>query len=214
MKQLLDPTALLAANPIVPVVVIDDAKDARATGEALVAGGIHCAEVTFRTAAAADAIREMSQVDGLTVGAGTVLNRNQAEEAVAAGAKFFVSPGWSREVADAAIEAEVPFLPGIATATEIMMALEYGVKVVKFFPGGEAGGLPMVRALRGPFPNLKFMPSGGVNPENAGEWITDPAIIAISGSWMIKREFIQAGDFAKITELSAAAVAQIKELLA
>lgn len=214
MKQLLDPTALLAANPIVPVVVIDDAKDARATGEALVAGGIHCAEVTFRTAAAADAIREMSQVAGLTVGAGTVLNRNQAEEAVAAGAKFFVSPGWSREVADAAIEAEVPFLPGIATATEIMMALEYGVKVVKFFPGGEAGGLPMVRALRGPFPNLKFMPSGGVNPENAGEWITDPAIIAISGSWMIKREFIQAGDFAKITELSAAAVAQIKELLA
>ncbi|MFY9263522.1 MAG: bifunctional 4-hydroxy-2-oxoglutarate aldolase/2-dehydro-3-deoxy-phosphogluconate aldolase [Actinomycetaceae bacterium] len=214
MTQIPDPTEFLEANRIVPVVVIDNADDAVATGEALVAGGINCAEVTFRTAAAPEAIEKMSKVEGMTVGAGTILNREQAERAAAAGAKFFVSPGWSDDVAAVAAELDIPYLPGLQTATEIMMALKWGAKVVKFFPGGEAGGLKMVKALRGPFPDLAFMPSGGVNPANLEEWITDPAIIAVSGSWMIKRDLIANHEFEKITQLSAEASARVKELLA
>lgn len=208
------PNALpfLEQNPIVPVVVIDNADDAVATGEALVAGGIRCAEVTFRTAAGGDAIKNMSAVDGMTVGAGTVLNREQAERAADLGAQFFVSPGWSSAVADVAVERNIAYLPGLQTATEIMQALEYGARAVKFFPGGEAGGLKMVKALRGPFPDLYFVPSGGVNPDNLEEWITDPAIAAVSGSWMVKRDFINNHEFGKITELSTAASQKVKEL--
>lgn len=213
MSVIPDPSKFLRANPIVPVVVIDDADDAVAAGEALLAGGIGCAEVTFRTDAAARAIELMSGVDGMTVGAGTILNAQQAREAIGAGAKFLVSPGWSASVAEVAAETGVPYLPGLQTATEIMMALEYGAKVVKFFPGGEAGGLKMVKALAGPFPTLKFMPSGGVSPANLEEWITDPAIISVSGSWMIKRDFIKNHEFDKIAELSAEASARVKELL-
>ncbi|MEW6886942.1 bifunctional 4-hydroxy-2-oxoglutarate aldolase/2-dehydro-3-deoxy-phosphogluconate aldolase [Trueperella pyogenes] len=212
MVQIPDVLPFLAHNPIIPVVVIDDAADAVAVGEALVAGGIHCAEVTFRTAAGADAIAAMSDVEGMSVGAGTVLNREQAERATDLGAKFFVSPGFSLGVAQVADERSVAYLPGVQTATEIMMALDVGAKAVKFFPGGEAGGLKMVKALRGPFPTTAFVPSGGVNLGNMGEWLADPAIAAVSGSWMIKRDLINNKEFAKITELSLEATAKVKEL--
>ncbi|VEI13414.1 bifunctional 4-hydroxy-2-oxoglutarate aldolase/2-dehydro-3-deoxy-phosphogluconate aldolase [Trueperella bialowiezensis] len=211
-KNLPDALPFLAENPIVPVVVIDDAEDAVAVGEALVAGGICCAEVTFRTAAGPEAIKKMSAVEGMTVGAGTILNREQAERAADQGAKFFVSPGWDSGVADVAAERGIPYLPGVQTATEVMMAVNRGATVVKFFPGGEAGGLKMVKALRGPFPNTAFVPSGGVNPANLEEWITDPAIAAVSGSWMIKRDLINNKEFDKITELSKEASEKVKEL--
>ena len=212
MANLPDALAFLEENPIVPVVVIDDAADAVAVGEALVAGGIGCAEVTFRTAAGPDAIKEMSAVEGMTVGAGTILNREQAERAADQGAKFFVSPGWDDGVADVAAERGIAYLPGVQTATEVMMAVNRGATAVKFFPGGEAGGLKMVKALRGPFPNTAFVPSGGVSPANLEEWITDPAIAAVSGSWMIKRDFINNKEFDKITALSKEASEQVKEL--
>ncbi|KMY23754.1 2-dehydro-3-deoxyphosphogluconate aldolase / (4S)-4-hydroxy-2-oxoglutarate aldolase [Actinobaculum suis] len=210
-KQLPDVLPFLEANPVIPVVVIDNADDAVATGEALVAGGIHCAEVTFRTEAGREAVQKMSEVAGMTVGAGTVLNREWAEEAADLGAKFFVSPGWSEAVAEVAIERNIPYLPGLQTATEIMAALEYGTRAVKFFPGGEAGGLKMVRALRGPFPELLFVPSGGVNANNITEWISDPAIASVSGSWTVKRALINEHKFEEITRLSKEAIDKVKE---
>lgn len=211
-KELPNALPFLEENPIVPVVVIDNAEDAVAAGEALVAGGVKCAEVTFRTPAGRQAIKEMSKVDGMTVGAGTIINREWAEEAADLGAKFFVSPGWSAGVADVAIERNIPYLPGLQTATEIMMALEYGAKAVKFFPGGEAGGLKMVKALRGPFPDLLFVPSGGVNAENLTEWISNPAIASVSGSWIIKRDLIKEHKFEEITRLSQEATDKVKEV--
>ncbi|OFS67989.1 bifunctional 4-hydroxy-2-oxoglutarate aldolase/2-dehydro-3-deoxy-phosphogluconate aldolase [Trueperella sp. HMSC08H06] len=212
MVQIPDALPFLKANPIVPVVVIDDAADAVDAGRALVAGGIHCAEVTFRTQAGPDAIKAMSAVEGMTVGAGTVLNREQAERAADMGAKFFVSPGFSRGVAEVAAERDIPYLPGVQTATEVMMALEVGATAVKFFPGGEAGGLKMVKALRGPFPNTAFVPSGGVNLANLSEWLADPAIASVSGSWMIKRDLITNKELDTITKLSQEASSRVKEL--
>ncbi|MDE1566123.1 bifunctional 4-hydroxy-2-oxoglutarate aldolase/2-dehydro-3-deoxy-phosphogluconate aldolase [Actinotignum sanguinis] len=211
-QQLPDVRPFLETHPIVPVVVIDDAAQAPDAARALVAGGIHCAEVTFRTAAGGEAIKAMRDVEGMTVGAGTVLTRAQAETAADLGAKFFVSPGWSAGVADVAAERQIPYLPGVQTATEIMMALEYGATAVKFFPGGEAGGLPMVKALRGPFPNTYFVPSGGVKLANMAEWLSDPAILSVSGSWMIKRDLISSGNFAEITRLSQEASDLAKEI--
>lgn len=210
--QLPDALPFLAENPIVPVVVIDDAKDAVAAGEALVAGGICCAEVTFRTAAGGDAIKAMSAVEGMTVGAGTVINGEQARRAAELGAKFYVSPGWSQEVAEVAAELGIPYLPGVQTATEVMMALACGAKAVKFFPGGEAGGLKMVKALRGPFPTTAFVPSGGVNLGNMPEWLGDAAVPAVSGSWMIKRNLINEGKFDEITRLAKEASDAVKEI--
>ncbi|WFN91120.1 bifunctional 4-hydroxy-2-oxoglutarate aldolase/2-dehydro-3-deoxy-phosphogluconate aldolase [Arcanobacterium wilhelmae] len=212
MGRIPDALPFLRENPIVPVVVIDDAGAAVATAQALVAGGIGCAEVTFRTDAAPEAIAAMAGVEGMTVGAGTVLNRAQAEQAAECGAKFFVSPGWSAGVAEVAAERNIPYLPGVQTATEIMMALEWGATAVKFFPGGEAGGLPMVKALRGPFPHTAFVPSGGVKLANMGEWLADPAIASVSGSWMVGRALIGGGEFEEITRLSREASEKVKEI--
>lgn len=210
MMVLPDPTSFLHAHPIVPVVVIDDASRAQGVASALLEGGIACAEVTFRTEAAADAIAAMNEVPGMHAGAGTILNADMARTAIDAGAHFLVSPGWSAAVAEVACETDTPYIPGIQTATEIMAALEYGAQVVKFFPGGQAGGLPMIRALRGPFPNLGFMPSGGVNPDNVAEWAADPAIVSVSGSWMVGRSLIAEEKFDEITRLSSEAVDRVR----
>ena len=203
----------LAKNPIVPVVVLERVADAVPLAKALVAGGITSAEVTFRTEAAADSIKAMAQeVPEITVGAGTVVNRAQAEQAIELGAKFLVSPGWSSEVADVASERELPYLPGIANATDIMATLPYGIDVLKFFPAVPMGGLPVLKALAAPFPQLMFMPTGGVNANNMREWLEYPKIASMGGSWMVAAKLVDAGDFDQVTALSKEALAVVKEV--
>lgn len=211
MLNLPDARPLLVDHKIVPVVVIDDAQNAVPAGDALMAGGIHCAEITFRTEAASDAIASMSNLDSMVVGAGTILNAAQAHQAIDAGAQFLVSPGWSEEVAKVAIDENVPYLPGIQTATEVMSAVSFGATVVKYFPGGEEC-LKMIKALRGPFPDLLFMPSGGVKQDNLETWLAEPAIISVSGSWMIDRQMLAEKNFDGITEATRQATSLVKEL--
>lgn len=203
----------LAENPIVPVVVLDRVEDAVPTARALLEGGIRSAEVTFRTPVAIDCIAAIaSGVPEITVGAGTVVNKEQARRALAAGAKFLVSPGVSKQVAKVAAEASVPLLPGIANPTDIMETLKWGLEVVKFFPASALGGLGLLKAFAGPFPQMKFMPTGGVNPDNLGEWLSAPFVPAVGGSWMASAKLVHAADFAQITRLSAEAVAKVKEI--
>lgn len=203
----------LAENPIVPVVVLDRVEDAVPTARALLEGGIRSAEVTFRTPVAIDCIDAIaSGVPEITVGAGTVVNKEQARRALAAGAKFLVSPGVSKQVAKVATEANVPLLPGIANPTDIMETLKWGLEVVKFFPASALGGLGLLKAFAGPFPQMKFMPTGGVNPDNLGEWLSAPFVPAVGGSWMASAKLVHAADFAQITRLSAEAVAKVKEI--
>lgn len=203
---------LCAANPLIPVVVIDDPADAVAAGKALVAGGIGCAELTFRTPAAAEVIAELTAVDGLTVGAGTVINPEQAARAQAAGATFLVSPGFSASVADFAADAGLPYIPGVASASEIMAALDKGLEIVKFFPAVVSGGIPAVKALSAPFPQIKFVATGGIGPKNLPEWIGHPAIASVGGSWMITRDDVAHHNWETITRLSAEAVEIVKEV--
>lgn len=203
----------LAENPIVPVVVLDRVEDAVPTARALLEGGISSAEVTFRTPVAIDCIDAIaSGVPEITVGAGTVVNKEQARRALAAGAKFLVSPGVSKQVAKVAAEASVPLLPGIANPTDIMETLKWGLEVVKFFPASALGGLGLLKAFAGPFPQMKFMPTGGVNPDNLGEWLSAPFVPAVGGSWMASAKLVHTADFAQITRLSAEAVAKVKEI--
>ncbi|MCF2707409.1 bifunctional 4-hydroxy-2-oxoglutarate aldolase/2-dehydro-3-deoxy-phosphogluconate aldolase [Arcanobacterium haemolyticum] len=202
---------LCAANPIIPVVVIDDPANAVKAGKALLAGGIASAEVTFRTASAAEVIEEMKKVEGLNVGAGTVINAEQAQRAVDAGATFLVSPGFSASVANFALENNVPYLPGVNNPTVIMQALELGFETLKFFPAVASGGLPTVKALAAPFPAVRFVATGGIGPKNLAEWISNPALASVGGSWMITRDDVANRRFDKITELSAEAIEIVKE---
>lgn len=192
---------------IVPVVVIDDAAVAPDVVAALQAGGIHCAEITLRTAAGIAAIAATAGTSGFTLGAGTVLSTADVDACVDAGAQFVVSPGFDRVVVEYALNLGVAALPGIATATEIQAALGVGLTVVKLFPADRLGGLDTVKAFSGPFPDLQFMPSGGVGLHNAREYLDHPSIFAISGSWMAGRAAIAAGDFESIRRLSAEAMA-------
>lgn len=203
-NELLDKLAVVR---IVPVVVVDDAAVAAPLGNALLAGGLPFAEVTFRTPAAGDAIREMSGIGGLVVGAGTVLCSAQVESAVAAGAQFIVSPGFSADVLRAAREHDVPVITGAATATEIQMALEHGQDVVKLFPAEALGGLATLKALSAPFPSVRFVPTGGITELTAASYLAESAVLAVGGSWMVARDLLAAGDFAAVTARSAAAVA-------
>ncbi len=206
-------TPFLAENPIVPVVVLDKVEDAVPTARALLAGGIKSAEITFRTPVAADCIAAIAkEVPEITVGAGTVINKEQAQTAIAAGARFLVSPGISKEVAKAADEAQMPLLPGIANPTDIMAAAKWGLKTVKFFPATALGGLGLLKAFAGPFPQIEFMPTGGVNLDNLGEWLAAPFVPAVGGSWMASAKLINAGNFNEITRLSAEAIAKVKEI--
>jgi 2-dehydro-3-deoxyphosphogluconate aldolase/(4S)-4-hydroxy-2-oxoglutarate aldolase len=197
----------LSAARLVPVVVLDDAADADALAGALVAGGLPVAEVTFRTAAAADSIRAMGARGDILVGAGTVLTAEQVDQAVAAGASFVVSPGLSRAVVERCAELGVLALPGAVTATEIQAALELGLSTVKFFPAGTSGGPAAIKALAGPFGDVQFVPTGGVGPANLADYLAIPAVAAVGGSWMVPRERVKAGDFAGIQQLTAEAVA-------
>ncbi len=193
------------SGAIVPVVVIDSATIAADLVGALAAGGITTVEITLRTPAGIEAIRASSD-RGSRVGAGTVLTPQQVDECADAGARFIVSPGFDDEVVARAQERGLDVLPGIATATELQRALRAGLDVVKFFPADRLGGLPTISALAGPFPHVGFMPSGGVTAANAVEYLAHPSVVAISGSWMVPRDAIAAGDFEAITRLSAEAM--------
>ena len=192
----------MACAGIVPVVVLEDAKDAVPTAKAMVAGGIDVMEITFRTAAAADSIKAVAaEVPDMLVGAGTVVNLEQCKLAVECGAKFIVSPGYDEEVVSWCCDNGIAVCPGCVTPTEIMMALKHGLKVLKFFPANVYGGLGAIKALSGPFGGVKFIPTGGVNLQNVGEFIADPHIHAVGGSWVCPKADIAAGNFDKITEL-------------
>jgi 2-dehydro-3-deoxyphosphogluconate aldolase / (4S)-4-hydroxy-2-oxoglutarate aldolase len=177
---------------------------------ALCAGGLPVAEVTFRTAAAAESIRAMVARGDMLVGAGTVLTPAQVDQAVEAGATYVVSPGLARGVVERCREREVVVLPGAVTATEIQAALELGVTTVKFFPAATSGGAPAIAALAGPFGNVRFVPTGGIGPSNLAEYLSIPAVAAVGGSWMVPRDRVKSGDFAAIQQLTAEAVAMAR----
>ena len=196
----------LEAAGVVPVVVLDNAEDAVPTAKAMVAGGIDVMEITFRTAAAPDSIRAVAEnCPEMLVGAGTVVNLEQCKLAVECGAKFIVSPGYDEEVVSWCVENGVAVTPGCVTPTEIMAALKHGLKVLKFFPANVYGGLSAIKALAGPFVGLKFIPTGGVNQQNLGEFISNPSIHAVGGSWVCPKADIAAHNFDKITALCSEA---------
>ena len=192
---------------IVPVVVLNDAKAARPLGQALCDGGLPCAEVTFRTAAAEESIRIMAQeFPEMLVGAGTVLTTEQVDRAVNAGAKFIVSPGLNPKVVKYCVDKGIPITPGTANPSDIEQALELGLEVVKFFPAEAAGGLKMIKAMAAPYTTMKFMPTGGINAGNINEYLAFDKILACGGSWMVKGDLIEAGKFDEIRDLTKEAV--------
>ena len=202
----MDVLARLAAAGVVPVVVLDDAKDAIPTAQAMLAGGVDVMEITFRTAAAPDAIRAVAEnCPDMLVGAGTVLNLEQCKLAVQMGAKFIVSPGFDAGVVGWCLENGIAVTPGCVTPTEITAAVNMGLTVVKFFPANVYGGLNAMKNLSAPFGGVKFLPTGGVNATNIREYISAPFIHAVGGSWVCPKDAIKAGDFAKITALCAEA---------
>lgn len=202
-----DMLQMLSAARLVPVVVIDDAKNADGLAGALVDGGLPVAEVTFRTPAAVEAIRVIAKRGDVLVGAGTVTTPTQVDIAVEAGAQFIVSPGLSRLVVERAQLLGVFVLPGVVTATEVLAALELGLTAVKFFPAGTSGGSAAIKALSAPFAGVSFVPTGGIGPENLSEYLALPCVSAVGGSWMVPRDAIVSGDFARVSALSAAAIA-------
>ena len=198
---------------IVPVVVLNDSKDAAPLADALCDGGLSCAEVTFRTETAADSIRIMTEKHPeMLVGAGTVLTTKQVDEAVEAGAKFIVSPGLNPAIVKYCIEKNIPITPGVATPSEMEQAIELGLNLVKFFPAEPSGGLAMINAVAAPYTMLKFMPTGGINPDNVKDYLNSDKIFACGGSWMVKGNLINDGNFDKIKELTKEAVNIVKEI--
>jgi len=196
---------------IVPVIKIDDVEKAVPLARALIAGGIPCVEITFRTVQGEEAIRRIArEVPEILLGAGTVLSAAQAEKAAAAGAKFIVSPGLNPKTAAYCIENNLPFTPGCVTPSEIEQALEFGFDLVKFFPAEQAGGLAYIKAVSAPYPGIKFMPTGGINADNIGKYMAFEKVHACGGSWMATAELINSGDFEKITALSREAVQSIR----
>lgn len=195
---------------IVPVIALDDAKDAEPLAEALCKGGLPCAEVTFRTDAAEESIRIMSQkFPEMLVGAGTVLTTEQVDRAVAAGAKFIVSPGLNPNVVKYCVGKGIPIVPGTANPSDVEVALELGLDVVKFFPAEAAGGINMIKAMSAPYTKVRFMPTGGVNANNLKDYLDFPKIIACGGSWMVKKDLVSAGKFDEIEALTREAVTKM-----
>ena len=198
---------------VVPVVVLEDTKDAVPLAKALVEGGLPCAEVTFRTEAAEESIRLMAeQFPEMLVGAGTVLTTEQVDAAVGAGAKFIVSPGLNPEIVKYCLEKNIAVTPGVVTPSEMAQAVELGLPLVKFFPAEPSGGLPMIHAVAAAYTTLKFMPTGGINPSNVRDYLKDDKIFACGGSWMVKGNLVDAGDFDKIKELTKEAADIVKEI--
>lgn len=192
---------------IVPVVVLDDARDAAPLAGALCEGGLPCAEVTFRTEAAEESIRIMTrEYPQMLVGAGTVLTPELADRAVDAGARFIVSPGLSPSVVTHCLKKGITVIPGVSTPGEIETAISLGLSVLKFFPAEQAGGLPMIQALAAPYTQIRFMPTGGINAQNVNSYLASDRVLACGGSWMVKKELVSAHDFDKIRDLTKEAV--------
>ena len=203
----------LAAAAIVPVVVLDNVKDAIPTAKALLAGGVDVMEITFRTAAAADSIKAVAKnCPDMLVGAGTVITLEQCKKAVECGAKFIVSPGFDPEVAAWCVERNVPITPGCVTPTEIVAAMKLGLNAVKFFPAGVYGGLKAMKALSAPFGGIKFIPTGGVDAKNLKEYLEAPFVHAVGGSWLCPKKEIAAGNFDAVTALCHEASRIVKEV--
>lgn len=210
-KKMEEMKAKIRAMKIVPVVKLDDAKDAVPLAKALVEGGLPCAEVTFRTEAAAESIKKMLETyPDMLVGAGTVLTTAQVDAAIEAGAKFIVSPGLNPKTVRYCQEKDIPILPGVATASEIEQALELGLDTVKFFPAEVNGGLPAIKALSAPYHMMHFMPTGGVNPQNVKDYLAFDKVLACGGTWMVKDALINGGEFEKIKEMTKEAVDIVK----
>ena len=195
---------LMRSAPVIPVIVVDEVEHAVPLAEALVAGGLTSLEVTMRTPAALEAMAAMKEVPGAKVGAGTVTNPEELDAAIAAGAEFIVSPGLTEPLAKAAIERDIPFLPGIANAGDIMRGLDLGLTNFKFFPATAAGGLPALKALAAPFGQCTFCPTGGINLKNAPEWLAFDPVLCVGGSWVAPRGAI---DSASVTAAAKEAAA-------
>lgn len=193
---------------VVPVVVLNDADDAVPLADALIKGGLPCAEVTFRTDAAEESIRRICEsFPDMLVGAGTVLTTKQVERAYKAGAKFIVSPGFDPEIIDYCISIGLPVLPGCITPSEIAQAVKRGLKVVKFFPAEQSGGVAMIKAMAAPYSMVKFMPTGGISTKNLADYLSCDKILCCGGSWMVKEDLIKSGSFDKITDMTREATA-------
>ncbi len=203
----------LSGYGVVPVVVLNRVEDAKPLAEALCRGGLKCAEVTFRTEAAADSIKVMTEnFPDMLVGAGTVLTIEQVDRAVAAGAKFIVSPGFDPEIVDYCISKNIPVCPGCITPSEVAQGVKRGLKIIKFFPAEQAGGVAMIKAMAAPYTMVKFMPTGGINAKNLPDYLGCNKIAACGGSWMVKADLINNGEFDKIEALTAEAVALVKQI--
>jgi 2-dehydro-3-deoxyphosphogluconate aldolase/(4S)-4-hydroxy-2-oxoglutarate aldolase len=197
---------------LIPVVQIEHASDASILGKALLDGGLPCAEITFRTDSAEQAIKSIATTSPeIILGAGTVLTTAQAEKAVGAGAQFIVSPGFNPKVVDWCLERDVPVIPGVATPTEIEMALDRGLAILKFFPAQALGGIEMLKAIAAPYGGVRFIPTGGINPQNLTEYLKLPMVYACGGSWFVKVGLISAGDFSEITRLTKEAVSIVRQ---
>ena len=195
---------------VIPVVALEDAGDAIPLAQALIAGGLPCAEITFRTTAAAEAIQAIaSKYPDLLIGAGTVLTVEQAEQAIQAGAKFIVSPGLDEEVVAFCQSQHIVVIPGVVTPTELQKALKLGLSVLKFFPAEASGGIPYLKALSGPFKQVRFIPTGGISVENLPDYLELPQVLACGGSWLVKKTMIAAGQFDQIEQLAREALALV-----
>jgi 2-dehydro-3-deoxyphosphogluconate aldolase/(4S)-4-hydroxy-2-oxoglutarate aldolase len=210
MQEILETLGRLG---VVPVVKIERAHEAVPLGNALIAGGLPCAEITFRTSAAEEAIRRIaSELPEVVIGAGTVLSVEQAEKAVAAGARYIVSPGFDPKVVDWCLTHDVPVTPGVATPTEINMALDKGLNILKFFPAEALGGLKTLKALAAPYGGVKFIPTGGINSKNLADYLSLSAVHACGGSWLVASKLISGGEFAEITRLAEEAQSIVRQV--
>jgi 2-dehydro-3-deoxyphosphogluconate aldolase/(4S)-4-hydroxy-2-oxoglutarate aldolase len=210
MHEVLDTLGQLG---VVPVVKIERAEDAVELGRALLAGGLPCAEITFRTAAAEEAIRRISSsLPDIVLGAGTVLSVDQADRAVSAGAQFVVCPGFNQKVVGWCLQNEIPVTPGVTTPTEIDMALDKGLDILKFFPAEASGGIKMLKAIAAPYAGVKFIPTGGINQDNLADYLAHPSVHCCGGSWLVKANLISAGKFDEITRLTRDAVSLVRQV--
>ncbi|AUX93756.1 bifunctional 4-hydroxy-2-oxoglutarate aldolase/2-dehydro-3-deoxy-phosphogluconate aldolase [Mixta gaviniae] len=200
--------AILTTGPVVPVIVVNDLAHAVPMAKALVAGGVRVLEVTLRTPVAMDALKAIIQeVPDAIVGAGTVINTQQLAEVTAAGAQFVISPGITEPLLQAAVEGTVPLIPGISTVSELMTGMQYGLREFKFFPAEANGGVKALQAIAGPFPQVRFCPTGGISPKNYRDYLALNSVLCIGGSWLVPNDALASGDYQRITELAREAVA-------
>ena len=203
----------IAEVGILPVVVLEDASDAKDLAKALIDGGLPCAEVTFRTDAAEESIKIMTkEYPEMLVGAGTVLSVEQVKRAIAAGAKFIVSPGFDEEVVKYCLDNNIPVTPGTCTPSDVQKCYKLGLDVVKFFPSEPSGGIKMIKAIAAPYTMMKFIPTGGINLDNMSDYLKSNIILAIGGSWMVKNDLIKNKEFDKIKAMTKDAVNKVKEI--